>query len=630
MSRMMDRMERKREDAKAFEDTNKNLEDLVEQLEISNESISSLLDDDDSYAEDEAFLFEDEESDNEEALFEGEDMDEDEESLFEDEDEDEDEVHTTLDSLFEDEDAMEGRDLGTIQTHDGQSVSFSVIEEGDDFSSQLAGTIKKFQSVKESKTNYLMEAVYEIGLMEADSPKKGSKSGLIVHRREQGEYFKKNAEGKSGYRRRNAPKGGVDATGENNNPELAIEKMANQSGVKQAFAYNKRLDRKLSKFNKTLIGKVPKEFQNNMKMNTSWIYKDMKEVVLGIAKGDLSKADSSLQKTLTETSSFLKKAKFRNPGDMFTLAGDLIKGIKGADKKLVDSAMKKLKTGGAAMLDEMQDKAKKLAKERAKDPRSSEELRKDTTASNQMNKALQAQEARSRMKNAPRSKDGKLSPKVVFEVLMEEVYEAANFSNPNKKDGTPRKNGSPKAEAFKKLGIKESDKDIKHLMSLIGATTTASLAYGSSTGAYGFSFFLGLMVAGGTDFSKSEIKEIEFVRHGRALAGKLAHDLKWIARFNRAGLLNSTVQMRQGDKAEELSFPGAGKINAWLKKNDGKIGTILGKTAAMKAWGGHYKFGRKQGGTSSQVAKNGLKQGKEAKTQSSLLEELELFTQLIF
>jgi len=652
MSRLIDRMSGMKNKAENLSKVNEGLENLVESLAESNNRVSSFLEGT-SYEEEEDFLFEGDfdEDDAEYNIFEDEDdaeynifEDEDdaEYNIFEDEDDaehnifesEDDAEHNIFESeddaehnIFESEDDaehnifegeyMEGRDLGTITTHDGRKISYSVIEEGQR-SPELQSVLKQFRDIKANKSNILMEAVYEFALMEARGVV-GSGSGVRVTGKKKHTSYAKNMDGsyikntdgkrlKSSFSTReyrSGNRGGKNKEGKNTNPELAIKNMAEQKGVNQIFSYNRRLKKKLTKLEKEVKSEVNNKFVKAVKENISWIYVDMKQVIDGISSGSLSKLDSSLSESLTSVSSEIKKALGKSVDNVGVLVAAAIGDMKGGDEDLAKEGIASLKASGQGMLDKMQEAAGLAKKKRAADPRSTQELSLATKAKNK-------------------------ARKMVF--LLEAVYESANFNNKFKKNGDLKKGGSNKDRAFDQLDINIDNAGVIHLIDMLGDETVSSLAYGLTTGAFGFTFFLGMQVANGGNAPGKSLKRIEEIRNARALTGKLAHDLKWVSRFERAGLLGATIESSEQDKDgkfKKIKIPKGEDVAGWLKSHSSDISTIMSVTAPKKVWLGHPKFGKKTGGTDAQKNKRGKTLGREVK-QNDLLEGLDLFFQLIF
>jgi len=633
--------------------TDKKLEGIVNGIEESNNLINRLLEDED-IQETESYLFESDDYDNydDDYLFESDDYDDyddDDDYLFESDDDDDDDLFESDDDddddddylfksddddddddddyLFESDDyLMENAKLGTITTHDGNEVSYELIEEGE-YSQRLNDVVKQFTAVRRAKSYVLLEDALLDNLLESS------------HYGEQEDTFRKTGK-KTTKKYKTGKKKGQEYTKREKikrtrnsnkmNPGAVLEIMANQKTTKQIFRYNKALHKKLSKMIKEFQGDLPKPFIKDVQDNISWIFRDMKDVVnyFDAERGEWTSVEKVMDKVISDMS----EADFKNKNIEYLGIRALELGVaitSKKDKKLAAAGIKFLKSKGEEVLDTLRKKAEAAATRR-----------KEATA--------------------------ELLLEAIYDgSKVTGVYEAVLDTEGNAKIG---KNGKPLKRrvkgktttkkfdtltAFSGVGIDLSDKNedkntdelkgVKILIKALGAPLVASSVYGMGTGAYAFKFFAALNMAAKNSGKPTDtnVKFVNAIRNGRALAGHLAHTMKWINRFNKAGLFGAKIVEREVKKQPDNSFKttksnkelmGGDSIAKWIESNSGNIGALLNTKSPKGLWSGHYKNGTRKA-NEAKAKKDGIKKGKEVKKfllEDTSYEDIAYIVELMF
>ena len=556
-------------------------------LKRMNNRFSSLLEDLDMVDELTDELLED--SANEfdtEDLFEDENLEEDYEDLFEDENLEEDFEDSDYDDLFEDsdydDDLYEDENLeeGVYLGHediDGERVEYYMIEPGQ-FDEGLDSNLANFRVKRRSYVNTLMEDenfddFMEILMEERKPPrkstytiKKGKQAGQTRTRRGPGLTNKPiitKDKDKNGRKLKKT------------NPTQAINLLKKKKSIMTIFKYNKKLKKKLMRFANGDGQSGP--FNKRFEQNINWIPVNMKEVLetLSAKNKTFDKTEKMLKyqlQTLNAATSHDKDHLAQVVLDSFLFS---------TDKKTANLELEGIETIRGSlgnfekMINDMAAAKKAAVLMEASQIESIEELDDLMEAVTSPNFKFSKDSVKEKKKkNAARKKAMLATSKTVKGMLITG-------------DGT---------------AMKTMPDGVNSVIKKLGTYLVSALMYGAGTGKFGAKFFAAVdRKSHGKNpaISKKGWKAVMEVRDTRALAGKLAHDFKWLATFNKYGLLGAKIEQKtKNDSTGKMdstvfAIHGSDEIKEWLKKNASKIEKLMLNGVPDGGWGGHRVGGKR-------------------------------------
>lgn len=488
------------------------------------------------------------------------------EDLFEDTNSMENEDLFEDTNLFENEDTEENLSEGVYLGHeviDGERVEYFMTEPGE-YSKSLDESLASFRVKRRAYVNRLLEDVIFDNFME--NLMEGKK---IVVKRKDGSSYKR------------VPKNITKKM----DPTRKINLLKKRKSIMAIFRFNKKLRKKLERF--ANAEGQSRAFNDAFIENLDWIPVNIR----GVLK-KLSAKERTFKKTKEMLTKQLKTLKDATPHEKDTLALLVLDGINNPTDSTKEGveAIKGSLGNFEAMINKM---------------------------------------ASSKEKTASLLLEGLFVESVEdLEYLMEAVK-----TDDKKPDGRYGKNkaneDTVKGMFVDSEGVEaESMPDgVNAVISELGPYLVAASMYGAGTGKYSAKFFAAVDRAGKAEIlTTTAVQQVMDIRKTRALAGKMAHDFKWLAILNKAGLLGSKISMKQKSKGangkmktKSFAIKGADSIKKWLKTNSNSIEKVMLYQVPNGGWGGHRVGGRRNP-SESQMKRLGVEQGKNVR--KNLMEDV--------